>query len=112
MALRRKWAVQLAPSTDTQRAATLVRCRMALEHPSAFLIAACDDDALSGYVCVPSGRGVHRLDAVVWADSNAPQPALRLRELRRWHADAYPDACLTPGTLGAEELWAWGQSEE
>ena len=42
----------------------------------------------------------------------ALQPALRFQELRRWHADAYPDACLTPGTLGADELRAWGQSEE
>ena len=114
MALCRKWSTELKlPTDDTDRAAVVVRARMALEHPSAFLVAACDpDDSLCAYVCTPVGREVHRIDAVVWAqDTDVLRPALRFRALRRWHGETYPHLCLTPGsTLSKEELWAWNRS--
>ena len=113
MALCRRWAVQLRlPTDDMRRASAIVQARMALEHPSAFLVARCDDDALSGYVCLPVGRDVHRIDVVVWAEGTPLQPAQDLRQLRRWYADAYPDVRLTAGALSAEDLEAWAQSDE
>ena len=112
MALCRKWASELdLPTRDMEYAAAVVHARMALEHPSAFMVvAADDDDAMCAYVCTPVGRDVHRVDAVVWGRGCIARPALQFAELRRWHDDTYPNTCLTSGSLRQNDLWAWDRS--
>ena len=103
MELCRKWATDLElPTSDMERAATVVRARMALEHPSSFLIA---DESLSGYVCRPLGTRGHRIEAVVWGDEDERSAAFE--RLRVWHGKHFPDLRLTIGMLEAEDKRAW-----
>ena len=107
MALCRRWASELKLPMDEHTmhpARMVVKARMALEHPSAFVIAHCEE-RLVAFVCSPVGRDVHRIDAVVWTE-DAHRPT-HFRALRRWHTSNYPDQRLVPGRLGEDELRAW-----
>ena len=106
LSLCRRWAMRRSLSADS--AASLARLRLAMEHPSSFLITCLDDPRhRAAFACLPDGDGVHRVEAV-WTDGRGG-PAFRLRALRRWHADAFPDHQLTPGPrLSEDERTAWG----
>lgn len=99
--LFRQWA------SSKDQLTTLVRARIALEHPSSFLITSVsDDDAMVAYVCLPVGPEVCRIDAVVWSDGTADPE--RFRALRRWHADVFQGkTILVPGRLEPADLFAW-----
>ena len=117
MALCRRWATALQlPTGDMEGPNSLVRARMALEHPSAFLVAAGavgEDVGIVAFVCVPVGRSVHRVDAVVWPNTRQREDAAAaFGRLRAWHGDYYPDQCLACGTLPRAELAAWRGGRE
>lgn len=106
MALCRKWA---AVGDDARATTTVVKARMALEHPSAFAVASADDEDLVLFVCSPVGRSIHRVDAAMW--TGRAHTAQRFRALRRWHRTHYPDHVLIPGaSLEASETHAWEDS--
>ena len=90
MALCRKWA------TDD-----VFSVRLALEHPSAFLVV--DGEAGCAFTCTPVGRNTHRIDAT---NARAPE---HFRALRAWHDAAFPEHHLTVGTLPRAAMTAWGQ---
>lgn len=103
MQLCRRWAT---PSHAVE-SNTLVRARLALEDPKAFAILATDDDRICAFVCVGVGSDVHRVDAVVWPDRK--RRTQRFDDLQTWHACEFPEQCLVPGKLEADELQAWGE---
>lgn len=96
--LCRRWIVSTTVDRHAPSVGTLIQARMALEHPSSFVIS---DQHMSIYVCVPTSRDVHRIDAVVW------HGAVDFRPVRDWHAVHFPEHSLTVGALGPEELDAW-----
>ena len=101
MALCRRWAAE----DDARATATVVKARMALEHPSAFAVASAADDLVL-FVCSPVGRSIHRVDAAMW--TGRAHAAQRFRALRRWHGEHYPDHVLIAGAaLDAAETRAW-----
>lgn len=86
------------------RANDIVKARMALEHPSAFLIASYDAD-MTAFVCVPIDRDVHRIDAVLWC--NDEKLSQHFKALRKWHGAQYPEKCIVPGALTPEQVAEW-----
>ena len=102
-ALCRRWASEIRPSDP----ASLMTARMALEHPSSFVVAEFDE-GLVAFICAPAGSNAHRVDAVIWTDG-ANQPS-KLQELRRWHANHFPEQRLAAGALSHEEIRAWDET--
>lgn len=107
MQMCRRWATTL-DLTDQQRMSPVVRARLALEHPSAFLIVALHDGLLGAFVCTPVGPDVHRIDASVFAPE--VDHVEWFRELQKWHGDNYAEQTLTVGDLEEGELQAWEQT--
>lgn len=87
------------PTHDFDYGSSIIKARLALEHPSAFVVV---DGDLSLFVCVPVGRTSHRIDAAVWGTATP-----RFQELRTWYASHFPEVDLTPGTLARNEYQAW-----
>lgn len=107
MQLCRRWATALElPADRMYEANTVVRARLALEHPSSFLIAGSHDEGIVGFVCTPVGHDVIRVDAVVWP-TGVREHGVRFQMLRKWHAENYGGQSLVAGSLDRWELDAW-----
>ena len=111
MSLCRKWVSSVIEPARHPSSA-IVRARLALEHPSSFMIVAFDDENTSttegvatAYVCTPVGSDVHRIDAIMWADSC--DLSASLDRVRGWHSRHWPNKCLAPGKLTTREVDAW-----
>lgn len=85
----------------------LVPVRIALEHPSAFLLVGCDDDEVQcAFACVPQGAHLHRVEGMWLRD--ATRAAELVPPAREWHARAFRTVALLPGKLPSSDRRAFG----
>lgn len=99
--LCRHWAIDQVHAPEP-----LARVRLALEHPSSFMVVAMHpSEASFGFVCRPTGPETHRIEAVVWPPT--PGASACFAALRLWYAMHYADYRLEVGRLQTEELRAW-----
>ena len=108
LAMCRRFAAASPP--DPIQQASLVKARLALEHPSTFVVLGLPDeeddrDSMVMYICTPVGTEVHRVDAILWPE--ASDHILLMRRFRRWHHHEFRTTCLLPGALSPEDSAAW-----
>lgn len=84
----------------------LVYVRIALEHPSAFLLVGCDDDEVRcALTCVPDGPHVHRVEGMWMRDTTTAREIVP--SVRSWHAQTFRNVALLPGKLRQHDLNAF-----